>query len=133
MMPVGQIEGSRNRIPLAALHAIMNPRFLVLVLLALAALLISLPAFADEPPIDVPRAKELMQKSQRGETLSPEDQKYLDHVKQVIRERNAGRAPGGSGAPAPGSTPKPIEVSTADWSALVPITELTAPYKGEDG
>src|SRR5260221_5030646 len=105
--------------PSVAFHAHMNPRFLFLALLALSALLVSMPALAEEPPIDVPRAKELMQKSQRGETLSPEDQKYLDHVKQVIRERNAGRAPGGPGAPAPGSTPKPIEVSTADWSALV--------------
>jgi hypothetical protein len=74
-----------------------------------------------------------MERSKRGETLSPDDQKYLDHVKEVIRARNAGRAPGGPGAPAPGTTPKPIEVSTADWSALVPITELTTPYKGEDG
>lgn len=97
---------------------------------ALAALLLPLTALAEEPPIDVPRAKELKQKSQRGETLTPDDQKYLDHVKQVIRERNAGRAPGGT---APGSTPKPIEVNTADWSALVPITDLTTPYKGEDG
>ena len=114
----------------------MNPRFLFSFLLALAGLLVAMPAVADEPPIDVPRAKELMQKSKNGETLSPEDQKYLDHVKQVIHERQAGRTPGTPDTPAPGSTPKPakpIEVSTADWSALVPITELTAPYKGEDG
>ena len=108
----------------------MNSRSLFLVLLVLAALLAPIPDFAAELPIDSVRGRELMQKSQLGETLTTEEQAYLDRVKQVIRERNAGRVPG---TPASGGTPKPIEVSTADWSALVPITDMTAPYKGEDG
>src|SRR5262249_55963279 len=94
------------------------------------------PLLAEEPPIDVPRARALMERAKSGVALSPEDQKYLDRVKQVIHERNAGRAPGAPGAPgtpAPGATPKPIEVSTADWSAPIPITDLAASYKGEDG
>jgi hypothetical protein len=108
----------------------MNPRpFLLIVLFALA---VSFQSPGEDAPIDPVRGRELMQKSGRGETLTVEEQAYLDRVKQVIRERNAERAPG---APAtnPGGPPKPIEVSTADWSGLVPITDLTALYKGEDG
>ncbi|MDR3404323.1 MAG: hypothetical protein P4L99_17625 [Chthoniobacter sp.] len=108
----------------------MNPRSLFLTYLVLAALLVPISSFAEEPPIDPVRGHELMQKSQRGETLTADEQAYLERVKQAIRERIASRA---TGASAPGSTPKPVIPNTADWSALVPITDLTAPYKGEDG
>lgn len=42
-----------------------------------------------EQPIDVQRGKELMRKSQAGETLTPEEQAYLERVKQEIRKRTA--------------------------------------------
>ncbi len=77
------------------------------------------------PPIDVQRGKALMRKSQAGETLTPEEQAYLDRVKQEIRKRAAGKQSA--------ATPRTFVVNTNDWSALVPITDMTAPYKGEDG
>jgi len=83
-----------------------------------------------EPPIDVARGRELMQKSSRGETLTAAEQAYLERVKQEIRKRAAGRRPGSSPQSA---AARPIVLNTNDWSALVPITDMTAPYKGEDG
>ncbi len=71
-----------------------------------------------------------MERSSRGETLTTEEQAYLERMKQAIRERAAGKRP--ATIPRPGAA-RTIEVSTADWSALVPITDMTAPYKGEDG
>lgn len=76
------------------------------------------------PPIDVQRGKELMRKSQAGETLTPEEQAYLERVKQEMKKRLAAKQP---------SETPPSAVNTNDWSALVPITDMTAPYKGEDG
>ncbi len=83
-----------------------------------------------KPPIDPIRGRQLMEKSSRGETLTAEEQAYLDRVKQAIRERAAGKQPNvaSKGGPA-----RPIEVSTNDWSALIPITDLSVAYKGEDG
>jgi hypothetical protein len=80
-----------------------------------------------EPPIDPVRGRQLMQKSSRGETLTPEEQAYLERVKQEIRTRSAGKRPGAA------PPPLRIEANTNDWSALVPITDLTGLYKGEDG
>ena len=76
-----------------------------------------------KPPIDPVYGRQLMQKSSRGETLTAEEQAYLERVKQEIRKRVAGQRP---------ATP-PAAMGTNDWSALVPITDMTAPYKGEDG
>ena len=39
---------------------------------------------ADEPPIDVARGKQLMRKFQAGETLTPEEQAYLDRLLQHL-------------------------------------------------
>ncbi len=83
-----------------------------------------------EPPIDPVRGRQLMQKANSGETLTPEDQAYLDRVKKAIRERAAGKQPAAS--PKTGAAPT-VAVNTDDWSALVPITDLTVAYKGEDG
>ena len=95
----------------------------LLVPLLLAAILAAARA-ADEPSIDVARGKQLMRKFQAGETLTPEDQAYLDRVRQEIRKRAAAQRSG----PA-----RPFVVNKSDWKALVPITDMTAPYKGEDG
>ncbi len=42
-----------------------------------------------EAPIDVERAKQLMRRSQAGETLSAEDEAYLQRVRQEIARRQA--------------------------------------------
>jgi len=107
----------------------MPPRTFLLLVAACLALARPFPSCGEDAAIDPARGRELMQKSSRGETLTPDELTYLDRVKQAIRERNAARA----GAAAPGTTPKPIEPNTADWSALIPLTDLTSPYKGEDG
>jgi hypothetical protein len=98
-----------------------------LLTLACAIHCLSLQTRADEPPIDVTRGRALMEKFKAGETLTPEEQAYLERVKKAIRERAAAKQPGTPPAA------RSIAVSTADWSALVPLTEMTGPYKGEDG
>lgn len=54
--------------------------------------LLSTLAFAEPAAIDWERAKALHQRVSRGETLSPEDQKYYEEAK---RQHEAGRGPGG--------------------------------------
>lgn len=101
---------------------------------ALAALLFAfagtIQAADAEPPINPVRGRQLMQKSSRGETLTREEQAYLERVKQEIRKRAVGKRPD---SPPPAAATRPMALNTNDWSALVPITDLTAPYKGEDG
>ncbi|MCX7886929.1 MAG: hypothetical protein N3B01_06715 [Verrucomicrobiae bacterium] len=75
-------------------------------------------------PIDVQRGKQLMQKYRAGERLTQEEQAYLERVKEEMRNRLAGKHDQAS---------PPAPVNTNNWSALVPITDMTAPYKGEDG
>lgn len=85
---------------------------------------------ADETAIDVARGRRLMERFKAGETLSAEDQAYLERVRQAIRARTmnkpTGEIPKGTATPA--ST-----VNPDDWKMLVPITDMTEPYKGEDG
>ena len=69
--------------------------------------------------IDWERAKDLYQRAQRGEKLSPEDQQYLEEAK---RQR------GNVGGPAQPQQPPP-----APPQNLVPLTELTVAHHGEDG
>ncbi|HPA17768.1 MAG TPA: hypothetical protein PLU30_08465 [Verrucomicrobiae bacterium] len=110
----------------------MRTRSIPFVTLALAALLVScgpLRAAESEPPIDAMRGRELMQRSARGEALTAEESAYLERVKREIRRRAAGK----KGPIPPGGPQRQVVVSTNDWSALVPITDMTAPYKGEDG
>jgi len=86
----------------------------VLVGLLLAAVLGTAAVAAEE--IDWDRARTLRQKSQRGETLTPEEQAYLDRAREARRQRMA-QAPAG----------KPV-------IGLTPLTELgRGTYKGEDG
>lgn len=89
-----------------------------------------------EPPIDPVRGRQLMEKSNRGEALTTEEQAYLERVKQVIRERQQGKQPGGAGKAKAGkaASAAPSEpVNPNDWVNLIPITDMTATYKGEDG
>ena len=102
----------------------------ILAVCVLASFAVALHAADEPPPIDVARGKQLMQKFKAGETLTPEEQAYLDRVREEIRKRAGGNRPGPSSKD---GTSRLVEVSTNDWSALVPITDMTAPYKGEDG
>src|SRR5262245_46191172 len=76
-------------------------------------------AFAAEPasPIDWGRARELFQRSQRGEKLTEEDQQYLERAKKL---RAAGR---------PEETVQPV-VPAAHYT---PLVDLKGDYQGQDG
>ena len=82
---------------------------------------------ADEASIDPVRGRALMQKFQRGETLTPEESAYLDRVRAEIRRRTAQKR----ATNPPAATHAPTV--QADWSSLVPLTDLTNTYKGQDG
>jgi hypothetical protein len=99
------------------------------VALACLAFALLLPMPAEEPPIDVQRGRQLMERSKAGENLNAEDAAYLERVRQAIRARAGGIKPGSPTQPAKQAVP----VNPSDWSALIPITDMTAPYKGEDG
>lgn len=78
---------------------------------------------------DWDRARKLYQRKQAGETLSPEDDKFLQ---EAIKRRQGGGG-GGSGG---GNSGSPRGERVADekmLKELVPLTELTTPYKGQDG
>jgi hypothetical protein len=73
-----------------------------------------------------------MEKVLAGQQLTPDEQAYVDHAKEVRRSRVAqgnGPGPGTAGAGA-GKRPSGPPVDT---SGLVPLTDLTGTYKGEDG
>lgn len=92
--------------------------------------LLSVASALHAQPIDPARGRQLMEKFNRGETLTPEEKEYLDRVKQAIRERQAGKQP----KSAPQKTKAaPTTPNAADWSALVPLVDLTSTYKGESG
>ena len=82
---------------------------------------------ADDAPIDPVRGRALMQRWERGETLTPEESAYLDRVRAEIRRRTAQKRAANASAPA--NTP----AVQADWGSLVPLTDLTNAYKGQDG
>ncbi len=89
----------------------------------LCILLSLLTVRADEKTaIDLERAKSLHQREQRGEKLSAEDQKDLDAAKRQ-RGKGGGKRNEGNAL----SSPAPAA------AGLVPLTEMTAPYKGQDG
>src|SRR3569833_26670 len=88
-------------------------------------------ALAQQPPIDMQRARQLHQRFTSGEKLSPEDQAYYDRARQE-RARQGGGRPAGKGQPQ-GQTPGNVPPATSS-TGLVPLTELgTNSYKGEDG
>jgi len=75
--------------------------------------------------IDWDHARDLYQRSQRGEPLSPEDQSYLDRAKQAHAAMEAARNQDGR---------QPVNASPASTeTGLVPLTDLTTKYKGDDG
>jgi ribosome assembly protein YihI (activator of Der GTPase) len=77
--------------------------------------------------LDPERVRRLMRQVQAGETLSPEDQAYLDDARRQIRQRVAGQK-----QPAQSATNR-VSQNPADYRDLVPLTDLSGTYKGEDG
>jgi len=77
----------------------------------------------NDKSIDWDKAKQLLQKQQRGEKLTEEESAYLEHAKKVRRERqSAGRLQQ--------KAPEPTETT-----GLIPLTEMKkdATYKGQSG
>jgi len=85
-------------------------------LLALATQLVA--QTTSEPPIDWKKAQSLLQRNQKGEKLSAEEQTYLDRAKKM---RQQGQKPGASTAP----KGEPFKQGA--------LTDLKAPYKGQSG
>src|SRR5262249_51937333 len=82
---------------------------------------------AEAEPIDPASGRALMQKASAGETLTPEEQAYLERVKQAIRERTKNKQGGAAPAAKAKAASPAVAANPADWSALVAITDMTAP------
>ena len=74
-------------------------------------------------PIDFQKARAIHDKIQAGETVTPEERAYVQHVMQQMQGKKKGDAPAST---TPVSDPKIV-------ASLVPLDELTGNYKGEDG
>jgi hypothetical protein len=81
----------------------------------------------DASKIDWDKARNLYERSQRGEKLSPEDQKYLDEAKRLRGEGGQG-GQNGQRPNAQNQQPPPPPPTN-----LIPLTELTGTYQGQDG
>src|SRR6266571_2976706 len=103
----------------------MKTRSLLLVLAAL-------PLFAADAPFDWQRAREIFQRSQTGAQLTADEQKILEEAK---RRHAAGESPGGQpGQPGqPGNPQQNQQPPPPAPQNLVPLTELTGKYQGQDG
>ena len=94
------------------------------ILVAMLAAVSLVYAVGADTAIDWERARNLYQRSQRGEQLSAEDQAYLDRAKQARAQGGGGQGRGNQqGAANPGRTE----------TGLVPLTDPGVNYKGEDG
>lgn len=101
--------------------------FLLSIQVTLLVLLLSAPSSiradsALDAPIDWNRARQLYQREQRGERLTPDEQAYLDRAKA---ERAKGNGLAGAKPPGP----------PTESTGLVPLTQLKGDqkYKGVDG
>jgi hypothetical protein len=102
----------------------MNTSRPLLVLLALlAAPLIGSAADAD---VDFQRARQLLQKRQRGETLTADEEAYWQRARQARRAQQAGSTN------APARRPPWL---AGEKTGLAPLSDMTAGdrYQGEDG
>ncbi|MBI5383372.1 MAG: hypothetical protein HZA90_01655 [Verrucomicrobia bacterium] len=108
----------------------MKPRLL---LIGLLVALIAAPSsnWSAESAIDFQRARQLMQKRQRGETLSADEQQYLQRAVGARRtqQRESAGQPGG-----PGLQGRERAIA-GEKTGLVPLCDMSASdrYKGEDG
>ena len=92
--------------------------------LILFALLLPILARSQEQPVDFDKARQIIERHQRGETVSAAEEAY---VKRAKAERKKQQGEGN----AKGAPPSP---NAAFAGHLTPLTELgTAKYKGEDG
>ena len=112
----------------------MRPRLRLACLASFAAafLFVSVSATAGEPaapsdPIDFNYARQLLQKSRSGQTLTAEERAYLDRARAERARRT-----GAGGAAAGRAGPVPAEKTS---TGLVPLTQMAVQdrYKGEDG
>ena len=72
-------------------------------------------------PVDFDRARQLLQKRQRGERLTAEQQAYLDRARALREQANSG--------------PAATTLVPRETTGLKPLTEMSAAdrYQGEDG
>jgi len=77
----------------------------------------------DEKAIDWQRAKELLQKQQRGEKLTEAESAYLERAKKVRQERQSA------------ARPQQKAPEATETTGLIPLTEMKkdALYKGQSG
>ena len=77
---------------------------------------------SDEQAIDWQKAKELLRKEQKGETLTEQEKAYLERAKQVRRERDQK------------TRPQDKAIQATDSTGLIPITDMAEQrYKGHTG
>ena len=82
---------------------------------------------ADEEPIDFQKARQYFERRQQGETLTPDEEAYIQRAMAEHQRQQAARRNGNGAGARAAAPPK--------WTThLTPLTELgTATYKGEDG
>ncbi len=115
----------------------MPPRLLArLVTLLLAALVLSHATYSQEEAVDMQKAREIFQRAQRGESVTPEERAYVDRAQRQMRQtpgqNQGGQAQGGS---RPGQGRDVWTTPPEPWTQhLTPLTELgKETYKGETG
>ena len=106
-------------------------RFIVISCGLLALTILIVGASKGDEPIDKNRVKELYQKSKKGEKLTLEEQKYLEHAIQELKKGAETKPESPSAIPGESDEKRQEQKSTG----LKPLTEMTATdkYKGEDG
>jgi hypothetical protein len=88
----------------------------------LLAILASVILASEQTAIDWERAKNLLQKEQRGDTLTGEEKAYLERAKQVRRQRAQPARPQGKA------------IQAAESTGFVPVTDMMEQrYKGQTG
>jgi len=80
----------------------------------------------DNEPIDFQRAQAIHHKVQAGGAVTPEERAYMQRAVQEMQKRKARQSGGAPSSTTPVSDPKIV-------ARLVPLDQLTATYKGEDG
>ncbi len=104
-------------------------RILAVALVAAAAIVLAQerPERTFRERIDFEKARQLLQKTKRGEKLTDEEEKYLNKAKAA---RQAGK---GKARPAGGGNPRAL--LNREVTGLKPLTEMTADdkYEGQDG
>ena len=109
---------------------------LCVMLLAVVLLGGTVPSIAagdDDAPIDRDRARALRRKERAGETLTEDEKAYLQKAREAFGRGRGGRQRRGPGGRREGTTRPGRGIRNQPTTGLIPLTELTAKYKGEDG